>query len=96
MSFFGGQIDFIGGYTIYLVIILVSSALNWFPWCLCEFLGWIYDFLGSIWDILGGQMGFLGDSMGSLGGNMNFLGVYTGFLLVGFMDLSLFIQMSLF
>ncbi len=32
---------------IYLVIILVSSALNWFPGCLCEFLGWIYDFLGS-------------------------------------------------
>jgi hypothetical protein len=46
MSFLGGQIDFFGGYLIYLVIIFNFSAFDWFPRCLCYFLGRIYDFLG--------------------------------------------------
>jgi hypothetical protein len=51
-GFLGGQIYFLGRYMFYLVIILVSSALNWFPGCLYEFLGWIYDFSVVIWHIL--------------------------------------------
>ncbi len=77
----------LSGSTGFLGVIQVSTAIYWFPGCFYRFSGCLHGFSGTDVSCLGGYLISSVVTLGSLGGNMNFLGVYTGFLLVGCMDL---------